>query len=137
MPALGPTSQAKLNSCHPDLIRLFNEVVKSIDCTILFGHRTLEEQQAAFRAGKSHCDGITKKSNHQSVPSQAVDVSPWPLVMHGVSIWEDPIRFAYFAGQVKAKADALGIKVRWGGDWNGDGSTRDSQLVDMPHFEVI
>lgn len=137
MPSFGAKSRERLATCHPSLILLFEEVVRTTDCTIIEGHRSIEAQKAAFRAGASDKDGVINRSKHQSNPSIAVDVMPSPFVMHGVRAFDDPIRFAYFAGKVMATADRMGIRLRWGGDWNDDGSTRDHRLVDMPHFELV
>ena len=46
-------------------------------------------------------------------------------------------RFVYFAGYVKRVADDLGIAIRWGGDWDGDGDFSDQTFHDLPHFELV
>jgi peptidoglycan L-alanyl-D-glutamate endopeptidase CwlK len=35
-----------------------------------------------------------------------------------------------------AAAAELGVSLRWGGDWDGDGSRRDHSFIDLPHFEL-
>jgi peptidoglycan L-alanyl-D-glutamate endopeptidase CwlK len=55
MPKFSEKSAEKLNTCHPDLVRLFQEVVKYFDCTILEGMRGRERQERFFREGKGHC----------------------------------------------------------------------------------
>jgi peptidoglycan L-alanyl-D-glutamate endopeptidase CwlK len=27
--------------------------------------------------------------------------------------------------------------MRWGGDWDGDGDTKDERFFDGPHFELV
>jgi hypothetical protein len=108
-----------------------NEVVRYYDCTVLSGHRTLREQQALYEQGRSKKDGINNKSKHQSKPSKAVDVAPYPID------WEDKERFRCFGGFVMGVASQMGLKVRWGGDWDGDWMFTDQQFIDMPHFEVV
>lgn len=126
MPKFSKASAAKLATCHPDLQRLFNEIIKTRDCTIICGARTLEDQQKAFKGGFSKIDGITKKSKHQISKEQplsfAVDVLPYPLD------WNDRRGHDNFALAVKATAEQLKIKVRWGGDFKG--------FRDAPHWEV-
>ena len=39
-----------------------------------------------------------------------------------------PAAAARLAGYVLAVADELDIEVRWGGDWDGDGASRDERL---------
>jgi len=131
MPQFGKTSQDKLNTCHPDLQRLMSEVIKLYDFTILEGERTLQQQQTYFKEGKSKLDGIKKKSKHQNKPSLAVDIAPFPID------WNDTKRFYFLAGLVMAKADELGIKIRWGGSWNGSFDFKQNKFVDLPHFELL
>ena len=33
-------------------------------------------------------------------------------------------------------ANRLGLKVRWGGDWDGDFEFKDQNFHDLPHFEL-
>lgn len=127
MPSFSKRSAARLATCHPDLQRLFNEIIKTRDCTIICGARTLEEQQAAFKGGFSKIDGINRKSKHQISKEQplslAVDVLPFPID------WNDRAGHDNFARAVKATAEHLKIKVRWGGDFKS--------FRDAPHWEII
>lgn len=129
MPEFSKQSQGRLNNCHPDLRRLFEEVVKYYDCSILAGHRGQQEQDQLYREGKSQLR--FPHSNHNAMPSRAVDVVPYPVD------WKDTERFAHFAGYVQCLADQMGIAIRWGGDWDQDGFVADERFLDMPHFELI
>lgn len=126
----GKTSQARLNTCHPDLQKIMNEVIKIYDFTVLEGHRSLEKQQEYFRQGNSKLDGINKKSKHQECPSLAIDICPYPID------WKDLKRFYFLAGLVFAKADELDIKIRWGGSWNGSLNFKENRFDDLVHFEL-
>jgi peptidoglycan L-alanyl-D-glutamate endopeptidase CwlK len=128
MPQFGKTSLEKLSTCHPDLQRLFNEVIKHYDCTIIEGHRSYEDQLKAFNTGKSK---IKSGGKHNHSPSLAVDVGPSPLN------WKDKEKFYHFIGFVKATAIQLGIKIRCGGDWDSDNDLKDQVFFDLPHFELI
>ncbi|MFC1537143.1 M15 family metallopeptidase [Pseudomonadota bacterium] len=121
MPHFGKSSTRRLASCHNDLQRLFNEVIKERDCSILCGFRCEVEQDEAYQSGKSKV--MWPNSNHNSNPSMAVDVAPYPID------WDDLERFDEFADFVKAKADEMGIAVRWGGDF--------SSFYDGPHWEIV
>lgn len=127
MPKFSKASAAKLATCHPDLQRLFNEIIKTRDCTIICGARTLEDQQKAYAGGFSKIDGIKKKSKHQVSKEQplsfAVDVLPYPID------WNDRKGHDNFALAVKVTAEHLKIKVRWGGDFKG--------FRDAPHWETV
>lgn len=115
---------------------LFNAVIEEIDCTIIYGHRTPEEQFELFKQGRekkdgwwvkvgktvTNLDGNIKKSKHNYFPSKAVDVVPFPLD------WNDIESFKNLAVIVKKKAKELNIDVEWGGDW--------ASLKDYPHWQV-
>ena len=77
MPSFSARSMQNLSECHPDLQRLFSEVIKHYDCTIIEGHRGENRQQEAFHAGKSKLEW--PDSNHNQVPSVALDASPYPV----------------------------------------------------------
>lgn len=129
MPSFSNTSASRLSTCDERLQRLFSRVVKGFDCSILAGHRGEKEQQEFFKAGRSKVQ--FPNSKHNSYPSKAVDVAPYPID------WRDRERFHYFAGYVKGVAAEMGIDIRWGGDWNSDTEVKDNSFDDLPHFEVI
>jgi hypothetical protein len=128
MPAFGQKSLDKLATAHPELQRLFNEVVKHYDCSVLCGHRTKEDQEEAFRTGMSK--ETWPNSKHNSLPSRAVDVVPFPVD------WNDKGRFLHFVGFVLGTAKQLGIDIRCGADFNGDLNFKNDSLFDAPHFEL-
>ena len=128
MYSFGKRSRENLAQCHPDLQRLFNEVIKYRDCSVICGHRSEIEQSSAYLKGLSKLR--FPQSKHNTSPSMAVDVVPYPID------WEDTGRFYAFAGYVQALADTLGIKIRWGGDWDMDLSTTDQRFHDLPHYEI-
>jgi len=109
MPKFSKSSHDKLATCHPDLQKIFNEIIKTRDCTIICGARTLEDQQKAFEGGFSKLDGIIKKSEHQVSKdkplSTAVDVLPYPIK------WNDKKGHEDFAEVVKETAKCHGIKI--------------------------
>ena len=129
MPSFSQASLERLNTCHPDLQRLFMEVVKTTDCTVIEGHRDKDAQHEAFVSGHSKLDW--PKGNHNKKPSQAVDVAPYPVD------WQYLPGFYYFAGVVIATAAHMGIKIRWGGDWQRTGNLKANRFADLVHFEVI
>jgi peptidoglycan L-alanyl-D-glutamate endopeptidase CwlK len=129
MPKFSEKSQSNLSSCDDDLQKLFNLVVQGFDCTIIEGHRGEESQNEKFRTGKSKVK--YPRGKHNVLPSKAVDVAPYPID------WNDRERFTYFAGYVKAKAEDMGFRVRWGGDWNSDWEVKDNGFDDLVHFELL
>ena len=131
MPQFGSSSQAKLATCSIKLQELLNEVVKHHDCKVISGHRTLKEQMELYDLGRSTKDGVERKSKHQTRPSKAVDVVPYPVD------WEDLERFRAFGGFVLGVASQMDIRIRWGGDWDSDWMFTDQRFIDMPHFEIV
>lgn len=137
MPSFGERSRKNLETCHPLIQDLLNECIKYFDFSVIEGHRTTAEQQKVFAEGKSTLDGVNKKSRHQTLPSEAVDVMPWPPELHGKNIWDDMERWCQFIGKVQGIALMMGISIRVGLDWNNDGSIKDHKFVDAPHIELL
>ena len=48
----------------------------------------------------------------------------------------DRERQTLFAGFVLGVANQMGIKLRWGGDWDQDFEVQDNKFDDFPHFEL-
>lgn len=126
-------SNRQLDTCHPLLQKLFREVVKTDDCTVVEGHRARRRQNQLYQQGKSKIKW--PKGKHNIMPSMAADVAPY---FKKIEIpWDDLDAFYAFAVKVKAKAKQLGIKIRWGGDWDGDGDFTDQTFNDLPHWELL
>ena len=109
MPRFGKRSKERLSTCDDKLQKIFNEVIKYVDCSVLEGHRSAERQNKLFDEGKTKVK--FPNGRHNSSPSRAVDVVPYPVD------WDDRERFHLFAGFVIGIAQSMGIKLRWGGDW--------------------
>ena len=128
MAKFGKRSKDRLNTCHEDLVDLFNEVIKHFDCTVLEGHRGQQLQNRYYNEGKSKVKYPNGK--HNASPSNAVDIVPYPVD------WKDTDRMYYFAGFVKGVAAVMGIPIRWGGDWDDDTEVKDTNFKDLHHFEL-
>ena len=144
MPSFSQAALDKLSTCHEDLQKVMLEAIKYFDFTITYGVRTVAQQQALYAQGRTApgkivtwVDGVNKKSNHNYIPSRAVDVAPWPID------WKDRESFIYLAGHIMAIAEIMYAdgrikhKIRWGNDWNGNDRTKDEKNADAPHFEII
>ena len=129
MPSFSEKSLAKLATCAPLLQRVFHEVIRDFDCTVIEGHRNKDRQNQMVAEGKSQVRWPNGK--HNMVPSCAVDVTPYPIQ------WDDRERQTLFAGYVLATAKAMGINLRWGGDWDRDTEVRDNTFDDLVHFEIV
>lgn len=100
MPTFSKISKDRLATCDERLQKVFNEVVKYFDCTIVQGHRGQAEQDAAYASGKSQLKW--PNGNHNKFPSKAVDVMPYPID------WTDRERMTLFAGFVMGIGISMG-----------------------------
>ena len=128
MPRYSKKSKARLSSCDKRRQDVFHEVIKYVDCSILEGHRSKERQNKLYDEGRTKVK--YPNGRHNSSPSKAVDVTPYPVN------WEDRERQTLFAGFVLGIARGMGIRLRWGGDWDMDFQVMDNRFDDFPHFEV-
>jgi len=128
MPKFGERSSNNLQTCHEDLQKLFHEVIKHFDCSVICGHRGQEEQDKAYHDGRSKLK--FPQSKHNKMPSLAADVVPYPID------WNDTRRFYMFVGIVRGIAAMMSIPIRCGADWDGDMEVKDQNFHDLPHFEL-
>ena len=140
MPKFSKISQARLITCHQSLQDIFNEVVLYYDCAVLCGHRSKSEQDLAVKSGASKTPWPLSK--HNSTPSIAVDVVPYPIVWPDFKkapqkAIKDLARFYLFGGYVLGMARSKGITLRWGGDWDKDWDIWENSFDDLPHFELV
>jgi len=144
MAKFGTRSIEKLSTAHADLQKVFNEVIKTFDCSIIFGHRTPAEQFELFKKGReyqhgqwavvdkrkivTYLDGYDKKSKHNHLPSKAIDTWLYPID------WSETEEMKHFAGFVLGVAKTMlrngeiENEIEWGGNWKS--------FVDMPHFQL-
>lgn len=121
MPELSKLSLERLATCHPDLQKVVTEAAKSFDFTVACGHRGEQEQDEAFARGFSKLK--FPHSRHNSFPSHAVDLVPYPVD------WHDEGRFNAMVVALKAAALAMGVNIECGADWV---SFKDSPHVQLP-----
>jgi len=134
-------SKSKLDTCHPDLILIANEVLKIHDCSVFEGHRGEEKQNKYYDAGTSSVRFPNGK--HNVMPSKAIDLAPYkrgdnPYDMENV---------LFFAGVVMAIAHKLyeegkiSHKLKWGGSWRVEADAvfafDRNGFYDGIHFELV
>lgn len=132
MPEFSQTSLSRLKTCHEKLQILFMHVISHYDCTIVQGHRDEATQNKYYEEGKSKLKW--PNSNHNSFPSKAVDAAPY---IAGKGIVWDKEQCYHFAGFVQGCAAMMGIRIRWGGDWDMDKDIHDQSFDDLVHFELL
>ena len=124
MPRFGKRSKERLKGVKPELVNVLNELVKIMDVTVIEGLRSQERQDELVAKGASK----TKFSKH--IEGKAVDIAPYPID------WEDRDRFHYMGGMIRGIAKQMKVNVRWGGDWDSDGETKDNAFDDLVHIEI-
>jgi peptidoglycan L-alanyl-D-glutamate endopeptidase CwlK len=133
MPQYSAVSLNRLRTADQRLQNVFNEAIKTRDISIICGHRTQEEQHDAFIRGLSTKEW--PKSKHNTYPSLAVDFAPYfPVVKID---WTDVPAFSLLAGYLIRIGEEQGVKLRWGGDWSGEGRTKDERFEDLDHIEIV
>lgn len=126
--SLSASSLERLKGVHPDLIGVVKRAIEitAMDFIVTEGLRTPERQRKLVAEKKSK----TMYSRH--LTGHAVDLAACP---GGIISWHSkdypPIRDAMFSA-----AKEFGVPLRWGGDWNSNGTSADESFLDMPHFEI-
>lgn len=119
----GKTSLERLGSCDTRLQQLCNELLEQcgFDLTITCGYRGKEEQDEAYRTGKSKAK--FGQSKHNTYPSKAVDICPYPVD------WDTKdYRWWKMIATAQEIARKNGFKIRSGAFFTG--------LCDCPHLEI-
>jgi peptidoglycan L-alanyl-D-glutamate endopeptidase CwlK len=153
MPKFSSKSISKLHTCHKDLQVLFSYIIKHWDCSVIFGHRTPDEQFELYKKGRhmvggefvikdksqvvTYKDGFKYLSKHNLMPSMAVDVAPYP------SLYQHADTALMFAGYVLGVAQmlkdygAIDSTIICGHDWDNDRDLTDQTFYDTLHFEIL
>ena len=120
MPSFGERSLACLETVDERISKVLEEAIKHYDFAILEGHRGEEKQQEYFESGASKLQ--FPKSKHNSFPSLAVDIVPYPID------WDNLQRFKDLSFYIKHSCETVGVdNLHWGYDlWQWD----------MPHWEL-
>ncbi len=122
----------ELHTCHPDLQRVFDQVLRLVDVAVVEGIRGKQKQDQCYDKGTSKVK--YPNSKHNDIPSNAVDVIPW---VGGKGSWETK-HCIFLAGIVMATANGMGIKIRWGGNWDMDDEIMtDQDFQDLAHYERV
>ncbi len=109
--------------------RILNEVS---DVSLTSGHRGEEEQNELFHQKKSKLE--YPQSKHNSYPSLAIDLQPYPYPGSRYKLWG---ALGYIAGRALAIGLEEGLVLRWGGDWDRDGDMTDQRFDDLFHLEIV
>ncbi len=136
--ALGAASIANLRGVHIDLVRVVTLAITltKVDFKVIEGVRTPERQRALYAQGRTAPGPVvtwTLNSNHfrqRDGFGHAVDLLPAPYDWKATAPFDEVARAMRLAGEM------LGIPIRWGKDWDGDGRVGEKGESDSPHFEL-
>ena len=136
MPYFSERSLDRLGTCHNDLVVLFREFIKTMDCSIICGTRSEEAQEQAYRENRSQKH--YPYSLHNGEPSMAVDIAPYPIN------FDNRERFLIFGATIMQIARQLhesgmmSHRLRWGGDFKDELKDKDVKASwDPGHFEIL
>lgn len=134
----GHTSRANRDSCNTNLIGVINLGLERspVDIAIVWGWRGREVQNGMLRSGvsqKAWPNSMHNAMKDEEPCSDAFDFAPY---VNGIP-WKDTHAFALVAGVFFAAAAILGVRLRWGGDWDMDGLTIDQTFMDWGHLEEV
>ena len=121
----GKRSRERLKGVDTRIINVLNELIKMMDVTIIEGVRTKERQAELLK------QGATKVKYSKHMEGKAVDLAPYPID------WENRDGFYYMGGMIRGIAKQLGLKIRFGGDWDSDGDTKDNNFDYLVHIEIL
>jgi len=146
---LGKRSLEKLEGVDESLVAVVKRAIEltDIDFGVIYGLRTVEEQEKLVAAGKSQ----TMKSKH--LEGRAVDLMAY---VDGKGCWELNV-YDNLCDAMRDAARELGVAIKWGAAWSeGDirsysGSSEDAMMsyidlrrsqgrrpfIDGPHFELM
>lgn len=136
--SLTKTSLDRLNGVDPRLVKVVHRALQlsTVDFMVVEGLRTLERQKQLYAQGRTAPGKVvtwTLKSKH--LDGLAVDLAP--IKTDGQIDWTDLSKFDALARAMFTAAAELGVKIRWGADWNQNGRPREKGESDSPHFELV
>ena len=120
----GKRSKQRLKGVDAKLVNVLNELIKIMDVTVIEGLRSEERQKERL------AKGATKVKYSKHMEGKAVDIAPYPID------WKNRDGFHYMGGMIRGIGQQLGVKIRWGGDWDSDGDVKDNGFDDLVHIEL-
>ena len=145
---LSKRSLRTLKGVHPDLIKVVKRAIEITEEDFLVGCgvRSLATQRRYVAKGVSK----TMNSRHliqSDGYSHAVDLWLWKDgkvswdtskadSFYEVSHDDDYHNYQEIGTSMLLASKELGVPIRWGADWDGDGQHTDHSFVDWVHFEL-
>lgn len=134
---LSATSLDRLKGVHAKLTQVVHLACTMcpVEFIVVEGLRSKERQAALYAQGRTNPGNkVTWTLNSKHIDGLAVDLAP---IVDGKIDWQDLAKFDAIAKAMFAAAAELGVKIRWGKDWNANGIIGERGEVDSPHFELV
>lgn len=137
--SLSQRSLKNLEGVHPNLVAVVKRAIEITeqDFVVIEGVRTQARQDELWAQGRTKPGPIvtwTKDASSHGIGKDgyghAVDICPYPVD------WNDISKFDAIYVAMMAAAQELGVRLRYGGDWDMDGKLRERGETDSPHFEL-
>jgi len=122
---LSATAAARLAQCDIRLQTLVVHLSRHLRLTVNTGYRGQADQDAAFAKGWSKVK--FPNSRHNVLPAQAVDIAPIP---------DGPKSMLALGAAGRLLAQLYGFPIRWGGDFDMDNNSDESDSWDPGHLEI-
>jgi peptidoglycan L-alanyl-D-glutamate endopeptidase CwlK len=138
--SLSKRSLGNLEGVHPSLVAVVKRAIEITkqDFVVIEGVRTQARQDELWAQGRTKPGPVvtwTKDaSSHGIGPDgygHAVDICPYPVD------WNDLAKFDAIALAMFSAASEVGVRLRWGADWDMNGKPRERGESDSPHFELV
>jgi peptidoglycan L-alanyl-D-glutamate endopeptidase CwlK len=136
---LSNRSLNNLTGVHPALVKVVKRAIEITeqDFVVIEGLRTQARQDELWAQGRTKPGPIvtwTKDASSHGIQEDglgyAVDIAPYPVD------WNDLKKFDAIAKAMFTAAEEFGVRLRWGADWNMNGTPRERGESDSPHFEL-
>lgn len=133
---LDERSEQRLIGVNAALVNVVRRAAKAVPFALFVveGLRSKARQAELYAQGRTKPGKqVTWTLESKHIDGRAVDLAP---MVNGSIDWNDPQKFDQIAQAMFAAAKELGIKIRWGKDWNQNGKPGERGESDSPHFEL-
>lgn len=140
-------STKQLATIHRSLQMVMTDALQLsiVPFQLVEGARTIARQTELFQAGKSKINPAAFPNYADLYKSAKHIVGPGEPLSRAVDIIcatpdkkYDYNHLCFIAGSVMAAASMRGVRLRWGGNWDGDGEIiSDQTFQDLVHFELL
>lgn len=147
MTGFSPNSLDQIGTVDPSLAKVLlrARAWSKVPFEVSQGARTIEQQRQYFAEKKSKVNPDAYATKEALYAAAKHVVGPGAPLSRAVDVFTpgqegggyNAQALAYLAGIMDAAATSLGVKIRWGGDFDRDGIVMEKgTFIDGPHFEL-